>query len=470
MMSTYDATKPEDTGFLSEAPTELRKNFKGLKDDQIVDAALLKGLAPGNVNGQIPINNGVENENLNAGKLNGKTASDFAPKAHVHDTVTANSDGFMTATQNNKLANIAANAEVNQNAYSNVLVNGVTLQADSKTDTLEIVAGTNISIAPDATNDRITINVTGKVGSAATADTVEGVHASSFMRSDADAICTGRVQPTGGSGTAYSTAPLEIRTTATPRVGFHWPGVVASQIGMNNSGQVCVWNNPGTSYETFKAGTMYSFDKQVATTDLIPTSLPANGGTSDYCRYPHRLYRGGSDGEGENIYYVAPSWRTGQGWELKGYNNNSDEQANIHRVIVGYADNAGSVPWSGISDKPTIPSATGTRVWTSVGFAPGANSYQYATHNLNLDPTMAKAELLARCTIANNGYSIGDVLSNPTLYHNANFPTVVSVGLTANTVYFTSAALYLYIKHKTSAAALALPFTTGWELFFRIWY
>ncbi|EIW20705.1 MULTISPECIES: hypothetical protein [Pelosinus] len=153
----YDATKPEDTGFLSEAPTELRNNFKGLKEDQIVDAALLKGLGPGNGNGQIPVNNGTECENLNAAMLSGKTPSDFAPKVHTHNTVTASSDGFMTAAQNNKLAGIATNAEVNQMAFSNVLVGSTTIQADSKTDTLELVAGENVTLSPDALNDRLTI-------------------------------------------------------------------------------------------------------------------------------------------------------------------------------------------------------------------------------------------------------------------------------------------------------------------------
>lgn len=169
-MSTYDPTKPEDTGFLSEAPADLRANFKGLKEDQIVDAALLRGLAPGNANGQIPVSNGSECENLNAAKLNGKTSSDFAPKAHGHDTATASSDGFITAAQNNKLAGIQANAEVNQNAFSNVLINGTVIQSDSKTDTLEIVAGDNITILADATNDRIILKVSGKVPSAGYAD------------------------------------------------------------------------------------------------------------------------------------------------------------------------------------------------------------------------------------------------------------------------------------------------------------
>lgn len=46
---------------------------------------------------------------------------------------------------------------VNQNAFSNVKVSGTTIAAASATDTLELVAGDNITITPDATNDKITI-------------------------------------------------------------------------------------------------------------------------------------------------------------------------------------------------------------------------------------------------------------------------------------------------------------------------
>ena len=49
------------------------------------------------------------------------------------------------------------NAEVNQNAFSNVKVGSTTISADSKTDTLELVAGTNVTLTPDATNDKVTI-------------------------------------------------------------------------------------------------------------------------------------------------------------------------------------------------------------------------------------------------------------------------------------------------------------------------
>ena len=52
---------------------------------------------------------------------------------------------------------------VNQNAFSNVKVGQTTVAANSATDTIEIVAGTNVTITPDATNDKITISATDTV-------------------------------------------------------------------------------------------------------------------------------------------------------------------------------------------------------------------------------------------------------------------------------------------------------------------
>lgn len=51
------------------------------------------------------------------------------------------------------------NAEKNQNAFSNVNVLGITIQADTTTDTLTL-AGSNVTLTPDAPNDKITIGIT----------------------------------------------------------------------------------------------------------------------------------------------------------------------------------------------------------------------------------------------------------------------------------------------------------------------
>jgi hypothetical protein len=65
-------------------------------------------------------------------------------------------------------------AEANQNAFSNVVVGSTTVAADSKTDTLTLVAGNNVTITPDATNDKITIASTNTTYSAGSGLTFSG--------------------------------------------------------------------------------------------------------------------------------------------------------------------------------------------------------------------------------------------------------------------------------------------------------
>ena len=72
-----------------------------------------------------------------------------------------------TTDEKNKLSGIAASAEVNQNAFSNIKVGTTTVAADSKTDTLEISGSGIINITADATNDKITISASNAVTSVA---------------------------------------------------------------------------------------------------------------------------------------------------------------------------------------------------------------------------------------------------------------------------------------------------------------
>ena len=166
----YDINFPADDSYLSDFPAGDREQNRALKDDQIVNAGRLRGLTVGNENGQIPINNGTENTNLNAALLNGKESSYFATSNHTHTTATQSSNGYMSNADKKKLDGIASGAEVNQNAFANVKVGSTTIQSDAKQDTLELAAGTNISLVGDANNDKVTIGVTGKVASASQAD------------------------------------------------------------------------------------------------------------------------------------------------------------------------------------------------------------------------------------------------------------------------------------------------------------
>lgn len=157
----YNANLPADNGFIADGPGELRENFRALKEDKIVNAGKLKGLEPGHASGNIPVSDGTLNAGLNADQLDGHDSAYFSADGHVHSAATPTSNGFMSNTDKAKLDGIAAGAEVNQNAFAKVKAGDVTVEADQKSDTLELVAGNAIAITPDAANDKVTIAVNG---------------------------------------------------------------------------------------------------------------------------------------------------------------------------------------------------------------------------------------------------------------------------------------------------------------------
>lgn len=73
---------------------------------------------------------------------------------------TQSANGLLSSGDKKKLDGIASGAEVNQNAFSNIKIGNTTIAADGKTDTVELTAGNNITLTPDATNDKITIAAT----------------------------------------------------------------------------------------------------------------------------------------------------------------------------------------------------------------------------------------------------------------------------------------------------------------------
>jgi len=84
-------------------------------------------------------------------------ATDTTYSDVVADATGAADSGLMTSDDKYKLDGIEDGAEVNQNAYGNVKVGATTIAADEKTDTIELIAGTNVTITPNATNGTITI-------------------------------------------------------------------------------------------------------------------------------------------------------------------------------------------------------------------------------------------------------------------------------------------------------------------------
>ena len=125
-----------------------------------------------------------------------------------------------------KLNGIATGAEVNQNAFSNVKVGEATIAADGKTDTLELAAGSNVTLTPDATNDKVTLSV----------PTTDSYNASGTTPVDgkaiAAAIATLTASAAGGNG-KYIKAISEANGVISPT-----EGTIDSSVTQNSANPV----------------------------------------------------------------------------------------------------------------------------------------------------------------------------------------------------------------------------------------
>lgn len=102
---------------------------------------------------------------LNAAIANKANTTDL--NSHANDTEIHTSENeknnWNIAYAHSQVAHAPSNAEANQNAFSNIVVNSTTLSADTTTDTLTLVAGSNVTLTPSAENDSVTISATNTV-------------------------------------------------------------------------------------------------------------------------------------------------------------------------------------------------------------------------------------------------------------------------------------------------------------------
>jgi hypothetical protein len=130
--------------------------------------------------------------------ISGKVDKDGAKGLSTNDYTTA---------EKNKLAGITAGAEPNQNAFSTVSVDGTALAADTKTDTLTITAGENVTLTPTASSDSFVIAATDTTYPEATS-TKGGV------LTDAQAVKLNGIATGATKNTASSTTPKMDGTAA----------------------------------------------------------------------------------------------------------------------------------------------------------------------------------------------------------------------------------------------------------------
>ncbi len=160
--------------------------------------------------------------------------------------------------------NSSASGDVNQNAFSSVVVNGqTTVAADTTTDELTLVAGTNITITTDANNDSITINSSGGGGSG-TAGLVEDADGDTKIQveesADEDII---RFDVAGTELMTLDADELELKSTDLKLTGSGTGSDLSSTISPSNTKSVTAWKNTGKSSST-------GIDEQVHSIYLSP--------------------------------------------------------------------------------------------------------------------------------------------------------------------------------------------------------
>lgn len=137
----------------TDAANNSLQNAKTYTDEKI---AALVGGAPETLNTIDEVAAAIE---ANEGVVNALNASIGNKVDKVSGKGLSTND--YTTAEKNKLSGIATGAEVNQNAFANVKVGSTTIAADAKSDTLTLVAGSNITLTPNASGDSITIASTG---------------------------------------------------------------------------------------------------------------------------------------------------------------------------------------------------------------------------------------------------------------------------------------------------------------------
>lgn len=183
------------------------------------------------------------------------------------------------ATANTKLAGIEAGAQVNQNAFSNVVVGSTTVAADSATDTLTISGGGGVKVSGNASTDTVTIESSFPVWYA-TCSTAAGTAAKVATTSDSDfALSTGArvyVKFTNAQS-ASGTVTLKVDSAAAKNVypagstgatQYHWL-----------AGEVVEFIYDGTNFIMVNGGvattTYYGVTKLSSSTSSTSTALAA---------------------------------------------------------------------------------------------------------------------------------------------------------------------------------------------------
>ena len=123
-------------------------------DGVSADSALKLTTSAGDVNKPVYFKDGVP-VGINY-TINKTVPSDAKFTDTTYENATQSAAGLMSAEDKKRLDGLTS-GDKNQNAFSKVVVGSSTIEAETTTDTLTIAAGTNVTLTPDVSTDKITI-------------------------------------------------------------------------------------------------------------------------------------------------------------------------------------------------------------------------------------------------------------------------------------------------------------------------
>lgn len=308
----------------------------------------------------------------------------------TYSNATTSDAGLMSSNDKTKLDGIAASAEVNQNAFSSVAVSGqTTVAADSKTDTLTFVAGSNVSITTDATADSITIASTDTNTNTTYSISAETVTDGANLRlTDSDAS-TDDVSIIGGTNVTVTRTDADTITISS--TDTNTDTTYSAGTGLTLDGTEFNANVNATA-QTTEANTVSStasrtYAVQVDGSDNLVVNVPWSDTNTVYT-LPEATStaRGGIELFSDTDQTVAANDVTATAGRTYGVQLNSDGQAVVN------------VPWVDTNTVYTHPTHDGDDIDLDTGALTGATVISDLDFNVTTDT-------LGHVTDANATYS-----------------------------------------------------------------
>lgn len=195
--------------------------------------------------------------------------SDHTGNTTVHVTA-AEKTNWNAAKTHADSVHAPSDAEKNQNAFSNIKVGSTTIAADLATDTLTLVAGSNVTLTPDVTEDKVTIAATDTVTTVTTSGTGNAITALSAT--------DGKITATKGSTflTAHPSIITSTDTTSTATPAHGETITMVDSVTRDSNGHVTKINT-----KTVTLPTDNNTDTKVKNTLATTTKAYVTGTTSD---------------------------------------------------------------------------------------------------------------------------------------------------------------------------------------------